>query len=89
MKGIDKFLLDKMIAYHAGGLAYAEASAFTLGELRAIYQGNHWTNGKPTPAPEPITEADAMRQAAADAEELRGPYMATHEGGGGVSGDSP
>jgi hypothetical protein len=80
MKPIDEFVLGKMAAYSGGGLDYETAVHFTLGELRAIYRGNHWTAaGKVTQPPAPIGEAAAMERAERDLEELRGSYCAAME----------
>jgi hypothetical protein len=57
-----------MIAYIAGGMRYETATKFTLGELEAIYKGNHRSRDASgafcvTPPPEALGIVAAMKKA--------------------------
>jgi hypothetical protein len=73
MDGLTNWIMERMAAYHGGGVPYNEAARFTYGELRAIYRGRHWTGGKPTPAPD-IPEREAAELARSVLREIQGTY---------------
>ncbi|MCL2608819.1 MAG: hypothetical protein FWD94_02820 [Treponema sp.] len=69
---IAAFVADQMGRYVAGGMSPENAERFTMGELRAMYEGNHYGRddaGKPvrTAPPEEVDTEAAMREGEAAA----------------------
>ncbi len=65
---IAAFIAEKMSAYIAGRMTPIKAARFTMGELGAIYRGNHYsrdTSGafRVTPPPEAVDFETAMKKA--------------------------
>jgi hypothetical protein len=65
---IVNFVIDKMSSYIVGGMCVENAAKFTLGELEAIYKGNHHSRDisgawRITPPPEALPVISAMRKA--------------------------
>jgi hypothetical protein len=78
-----------MAAYCGAGIEYETARRFTLGELRAIYRGDHRGPTGATP-PMSCTAEEADTRAATDIKELREPYQAAQEeNGNDVRPDKP
>jgi hypothetical protein len=62
-----------MAAYYGGGVPYREAARWTYGELLAVYQGRHWSRGKPTRAPG-IPAGEGLAYVEAALREIREAY---------------
>jgi hypothetical protein len=73
MDRLKDWLLDRMTAYHGGGVPWREAARWTYGELLASYRGRHWTRGKPTRAPA-IPAGEALEYARKALGAIRGVY---------------
>jgi hypothetical protein len=61
---ISEFVIEKMNAYVAGGMALESAARSTIGELSAIYRGRHYSRDaagvmQPTPPPENVAPEEA------------------------------
>jgi len=67
---IAAFIADRMSAYIAGGMTPANAARLTIGELGAIYRGNHYSRDasgafRLTPPPEALGIFEAKKKASA------------------------
>jgi len=79
---IAAFITEKMIAYIIGGLSVETAARSTMGELGAIYRGNHYSRDasgamRLTPLPENLDLETAMRKADATIAVIISQYPAT------------
>jgi len=80
---IAAFIADRMSAYIAGGMTPANAARLTIGELGAIYRGNHYSRDasgafRLTPPPEALGIVEAKKKASAALSE----FMRTSAGSG-------
>jgi hypothetical protein len=80
---LDSWLLDRMAAYHSGGVPYREAARWTYGELLAVYKGRQWGTGKRT-GPPAMPAEKALARAAAVLREIEGVYRAYGKPGGAL-----
>jgi hypothetical protein len=72
---INDFINDRMGNYIAGGMSAQSAVRFTMGELGAIYRGNHYSRDvsgamRPTLPPENMDIETALRKADAAIQEI-------------------
>jgi len=89
---ITTFIADRMSAYIAGGMTPANAARLTMGELGAIYRGNHYSrNGANelhiTLPPEALDIEVAKKKAGATLSEFM--RMSAGSGAGQAPGTLP
>jgi hypothetical protein len=87
---IAAFIAERMSAYIAGGTIPADAARLTMGELGAIYRGNHYSRGasgafRLTPPPEALGIVEAKKKASAALSEF---MKATNESRAGQVPDN-